>query len=73
MQMLPHLHQYLYDWVEEGERGDDDEVVDAALEGELLPEAAHRGSLFHSSRKLFASLLATSQSADARCAMTKSI
>ena len=40
--MLHHLHQYLYDGVEEGEGGDDDEVVDAALEGELLPEAAHR-------------------------------
>ena len=37
-----NLQQYLYDGVEGGERGNDDEVVDAALEVELLPEAVHR-------------------------------
>ena len=42
IRIISREHQYLYDGVEEGERGDDDEVVDAALEGELLPEAAHR-------------------------------
>ena len=40
--MVDHLHQDLYDWIQEGEGEDDDEVVDEPLEGELLAQAAHR-------------------------------